>query len=53
VGEAGLELISADEITSDEDGAPVTFLWVVAKKPVHEPTRRGTATGSRAVHQKA
>ena len=33
VREAGLELLSADEITRDEDGQPVTFLWVVAKKP--------------------
>lgn len=31
---AGLELLSADEITADEDGVPVTFLWVVARKPV-------------------
>jgi SAM-dependent methyltransferase len=34
VREAGWELLSADEITGDEDGEPVTFLWVVAHKPV-------------------
>jgi SAM-dependent methyltransferase len=34
VTEAGLDVLSADEITEDEDGVPVTFLWVVARKPV-------------------
>jgi ubiquinone/menaquinone biosynthesis C-methylase UbiE len=33
VQEAGFEVLSADEITEDEDGVPVTFLWVVARKP--------------------
>jgi SAM-dependent methyltransferase len=33
VQEAGMELIVADDITGDEDGVPVTFLWVVATKP--------------------
>jgi SAM-dependent methyltransferase len=33
VAEAGLRIISAREETADEDGAPVTFLWVVATKP--------------------
>ena len=33
VEEAGLQIISAQEETADEDGAPVTFLWVVARKP--------------------
>ena len=33
VEDAGLRLLSADEITEDEDGVPVTFLWVVARKP--------------------
>jgi len=33
VEEAGLQLVSADEFTGDEDGEPVTFLWVVARKP--------------------
>lgn len=30
---AGLRLISVREETADEDGAPITFLWVVAEKP--------------------
>lgn len=29
---AGFEIISAEEIVDDEDGVPVTFLWVVAQK---------------------
>jgi SAM-dependent methyltransferase len=33
VEQAGLRIISAREETSDEDGAPVTFLWVVAEQP--------------------
>jgi ubiquinone/menaquinone biosynthesis C-methylase UbiE len=33
VEEAGLEGESATLETADEDGAPVTFLWVVARKP--------------------
>lgn len=33
IDEAGLHIISADEITEDEDGTPVTFLWLVARKP--------------------
>jgi hypothetical protein len=33
VEDAGLRIISAWEETVDEDGAPVTFLWVVARKP--------------------
>jgi SAM-dependent methyltransferase len=33
VQEAGLQLLIADDITGDEDGVPVTFLWVVATKP--------------------
>ena len=31
---AGLRIICAREETADEDGAPVTFLWVVAEKPL-------------------
>jgi len=39
--EAGLVVESAALETSDEDGAPVTFLWVVARKPgVHEDAAR-------------
>jgi SAM-dependent methyltransferase len=34
VTEAGLDVLSADEISEDEDGVSVTFLWVVARKPV-------------------
>jgi SAM-dependent methyltransferase len=34
VTDAGFEILSADEITEDEDGVPVTFLWIVARKPV-------------------
>lgn len=30
---AGLEVVNAVDETSDEDGAPATFLWVVARKP--------------------
>ncbi|HET9109474.1 MAG TPA: methyltransferase domain-containing protein [Ktedonobacterales bacterium] len=33
VEQAGLRIISAREETADEDGAPVTFLWIVAEKP--------------------
>jgi ubiquinone/menaquinone biosynthesis C-methylase UbiE len=29
---AGLDIISAEEHTEDEDGTPVTHLWVVAKR---------------------
>jgi SAM-dependent methyltransferase len=30
---AGLNLLNADLVTDDEDGRPVTFLWIVAQKP--------------------
>ncbi|MCC7371457.1 MAG: class I SAM-dependent methyltransferase [Chloroflexi bacterium] len=30
---AGLEIVEAQDVTADEDGQPVTFLWVVARKP--------------------
>jgi|SRR5579884_533403 len=33
VTDAGLRLLGAEEITEDEDGVPVTFLWVAAEKP--------------------
>lgn len=33
VEQAGLRILSAREETADEDGAPVTFLWVVAERP--------------------
>lgn len=31
---AGLEIAQAREETEEEDGQPVTFLWIVARKPV-------------------
>ena len=34
VKQAGFELVSADEETEMEFGSPVTFLWIVARKPV-------------------
>ena len=33
VEDAGLEIVSAEQETQEEFGKPVTFLWVVAKKP--------------------
>jgi ubiquinone/menaquinone biosynthesis C-methylase UbiE len=41
VAEAGLRLLSAREETTDEDGTPVPFLWVVAERPgpAGEPAR--------------
>ncbi|HET9110469.1 MAG TPA: class I SAM-dependent methyltransferase [Ktedonobacterales bacterium] len=33
VADAGLRILSATEETADEDGAPVTFLWILAQKP--------------------
>lgn len=30
---AGLEIISARDEVIDEDGTPVTFFWIVARKP--------------------
>ena len=33
VEDAGLRLLSAREETTDEDGVPVPFLWIVADKP--------------------
>jgi ubiquinone/menaquinone biosynthesis C-methylase UbiE len=37
VREAGLEILSARDETANEDGDPVTFLWIVAQKPNHPP----------------
>jgi hypothetical protein len=45
VRKAGLELLSADEITHDEDGKPVTFIWVVARKPDREQDLQGATSG--------
>jgi SAM-dependent methyltransferase len=39
---SGLEIVKAREETSDEDGQPTTFLWLVARKP------GGTADRERA-----
>jgi hypothetical protein len=32
--ESHLHILSAREETAEEDGVPVTFLWVVAQKPL-------------------
>jgi len=32
VEQAGLHILSAREETAEEDGQPVTFLWVIAQK---------------------
>ena len=34
IAEAGLRLLSAEEGTVEEFGEPVTFLWVIAEKPI-------------------
>jgi len=34
VERAGLRILSAREETAEEDGMPVTFLWVIAQKPI-------------------
>ncbi len=31
--DAGLQLLSAQEETEEEDGVPISFLWVIAQKP--------------------
>ena len=36
VEEAGLDISSTEEVTAEEDGEPVTFLWLVARKPMRE-----------------
>jgi SAM-dependent methyltransferase len=33
--DAGLEVVNASEETADESGEPITFLWVIAMKPVN------------------
>jgi SAM-dependent methyltransferase len=33
VEESGLEIVQALEETEEEDGQPITFLWIVARKP--------------------
>ena len=37
VRDAGFEVVSEEEETADEDGTPITFLWVVARKPLGTP----------------
>jgi hypothetical protein len=34
VREAGFSILEAREEVADEFGQPVTFLWVIAQKPV-------------------
>jgi SAM-dependent methyltransferase len=34
IQEADLQILSAREETAEEDGVPVTFLWVVARRPL-------------------
>jgi SAM-dependent methyltransferase len=34
---SGLEIVRAADETSDEDGRPHTFLWLVARKPIGAP----------------
>ncbi len=33
VAEVGFQIVGAQEETSEEDGRPATFLWIVARKP--------------------
>ena len=33
VEEAGLEIVESQEETEEEHGQPISFLWIVAKKP--------------------
>jgi SAM-dependent methyltransferase len=47
VRDAGLRLLSAHEETAEEDGVPVTFLWVVAEK------LRGDESGDEGVVETA
>jgi len=46
VTEAGLHILSAREETAEEDGQPVTFLWIVAQKGRQlPPLRTGVLSG--------
>ena len=36
VDESGLNILSAQEETAEEFGEPITFLWVIARKPAQE-----------------
>jgi SAM-dependent methyltransferase len=44
IAEAGLEIERAREETADEDGVPVTFHWIVARKPVPPTGSTGEET---------
>ncbi len=46
VRDAGLLLVSARLETTDEDGVPVPFLWVVAEKPKPDDGHRAAAPAS-------
>ena len=37
VAAAGLQILHAEEETMEEFGVPITFLWVIAEKPVQAP----------------
>ena len=37
VAAAGLQILRAEEETMEEFGVPITFLWVIAEKPVQAP----------------
>ena len=39
VTDAGLQIVRAQQETEDEDGQPVTFLWIVARKPASTLSR--------------
>jgi len=39
IAEAGLRLLNAEEETAEEFGEPVTFLWVIAEKPIQTRAR--------------
>lgn len=39
---AGLVIEQAREETADEDGEPITFLWVVARKPIADTMQEAT-----------
>jgi ubiquinone/menaquinone biosynthesis C-methylase UbiE len=43
VSQAGLQIVSAREETAEEFGEPVTFLWVIAQKPMGPGDRYGAA----------
>jgi hypothetical protein len=42
IAAAGLHLLRAEEETVEEFGVPITFLWVIAEKPVQAHEKSGT-----------